>query len=229
MIGTKTRVSTAWLLAGAVTLSGCSTFNSIGNTISGKSDVPVGTVGNVQGFLGGVAADEPQAALTGRSVLSAGGNAADAVTAMGFQLAVTLPSRAGLGSGGACLVYNPDRSGPGGGAPEAVLFSSTAPANPGGADRPAGTPMLARGLFALQARYGQRPVETLIVPAEQAAIPAPARCSSQAANRWWKAAHCCSLIWAAPWRRCACPAWATCIRASWRIASKTACRPSAAG
>lgn len=169
MIGTKTRVSTAWLLAGAVTLSGCSTFNSIGNTISGKSDVPVGTVGNVQGFLGGVAADEPQAALTGRSVLSAGGNAADAVTAMGFQLAVTLPSRAGLGSGGACLVYNPDRSGPGGGAPEAVLFSSTAPANPGGADRPAGTPMLARGLFALQARYGQRPVETLIVPAEQAA------------------------------------------------------------
>ncbi len=169
MIGTKTRISTAWLLAGAVTLSGCSTFDSIGNTISGKSDVPVGTVGNVQGFLGGVAADEPQAALTGRAVLSAGGNAADAVTAMGFQLAVTLPSRAGLGAGGGCLVYNPDRSGPGGGAPEAVLFSSTAPANPAGADRPAGTPMLARGLFALQARYGQRPVETLIVPAEQAA------------------------------------------------------------
>ncbi len=169
MIGTKTRVSTAWLLAGAVTLSGCSTLDSIGNTITGKSDVPVGTVGNVQGFLGGVAADEPQAALTGRSVLSAGGNAADAVTAMGFQLAVTLPSRAGLGAGGACLVYNPERSGPGGGVPEAVLFQSSAPASPGGADRPAGTPMLARGLFALQSRYGQRPVETLIVPAEQAA------------------------------------------------------------
>lgn len=169
MIGTKTRVSTALLLAGAMSLSGCSTLDSIGNTLSGTPDVPVGTVGNVQGFLGGVAADEPQAALTGRSVLSAGGNAADAVTAMGFQLAVTLPSRAGLGSGGACLVYNPDRSGPGGGAPEAILFTSTAPGTPGSADRPAGTPMLARGLFALQARYGQRPLETLIVPAEQAA------------------------------------------------------------
>jgi gamma-glutamyltranspeptidase/glutathione hydrolase len=169
MIGTKTLLSAACLVAGTLSLSACSTFDSIGNTLSGTPDVPVGTVGNVQGFLGGVAADEPQAAITGRNVLSAGGTAADAVTAMGFQLAVTLPSRAGLGSGGACLVYKPGRTSPGGGAPEAILFPSTAPANPGGADRPAGTPMLARGLFALQARYGQRPIETLIVPAEQAA------------------------------------------------------------
>ena len=168
MIGKKTRLLAAGLLAGSLTLSGCSTFDSIGNTLTGTPDVPVGTVGNVQGFLGGVVADEPQAAITGRNVLSAGGTAADAVTAMGFQLAVTLPSRAGLGSGGACLVFKPGRTSPGGGAPEAILFPSTAPANPGG-DRPAGTPMLARGLFALQARYGQRPLETLIVPAEQAA------------------------------------------------------------
>jgi gamma-glutamyltranspeptidase/glutathione hydrolase len=88
---------------------------------------------------------------------------------MGFTLAVTLPSRAGLGSSGACLAYDPRPTGPGGGLPEAILFPATAPANPGRADRPAAVPMFARGLFALQARYGKRPVETLIAPAEQKA------------------------------------------------------------
>lgn len=164
MGGTKARVSAAAILAGAISLTGCST---IGGMFSSSSDVPVGQTGNVSGFLGGVVADEPQAALAGRTVLSAGGNAADAATAIGFTLAVTLPSRAGLGGGGACLVYNPSTTGPGGGAPEAVMFTSVAPANPGAADRPAGVPMVARGLFAMQARYGSRPVETLIVPAEQ--------------------------------------------------------------
>src|SRR3990172_7912114 len=37
-----------------------------------------GTIGFVQGFLGGVATDEPRAALVGREILSAGGTAADA-------------------------------------------------------------------------------------------------------------------------------------------------------
>ncbi len=167
MNGMKTRVSTASILVGVLCLSGCSALTSVGNVFSSSSDAPVGQVGNVPGFLGGVVADEPQAALVGRTILSAGGNAADAAAAIGFTLAVTLPSRAGLGSGGACLVFNPAKSGPGGGLPEAILFPSTAPADPGRADRPAGTPMLARGLFALQARYGKRPMETLVVPAEQ--------------------------------------------------------------
>ncbi len=166
MSGTRTRVSTAAVIAAAFTLSGCST---IGGLFSSSSDVPVGQVGNVPGFLGGVVADEPEAALAGRKVLSAGGTAADAATAMGFALAVTLPSRAGLGSSGGCLVYNPTQSGPGGGVPEAIMFPATAPSAPGSADRPASVPMLARGLFAMQARYGSRPIETLIVPAEQMA------------------------------------------------------------
>ncbi|MCB2100254.1 MAG: gamma-glutamyltransferase, partial [Rhodobacterales bacterium] len=51
-----------------------------------------GSVGYVEGFLGGAVADEPRAALVGRDVLSAGGSAADAAVAMGFTLAVTLPS-----------------------------------------------------------------------------------------------------------------------------------------
>ncbi len=36
-------------------------------------------------------------------------------------------------------------------------------------DRPAAVPMLARGMFGLYARYGRRPFETLISPAEQLA------------------------------------------------------------
>ena len=39
----------------------------------------------------------------------------------------------------------------------------------GGGDRPAAAPMLARGLFALHARYGRRPFESLVSPAEQLA------------------------------------------------------------
>ena len=111
-----------------------------------------------------MAADEPRAALTGRDVLSGGGNAADAAAAVGFTLAVTLPSRASLGSGGACLVYRPGR-----GEPAAVLFTPTAPAASGGAERPAAVPMLALGLGALHARYGREPLADLLVPAQQIA------------------------------------------------------------
>ena len=124
----------------------------------------------MSGFLGGVVADEPRAALAAREVLSSGGNAADAAVALGFALSVTLPSRAGLGGGGACLAYSPARDSVNAGVPEAVLFTPRAPANvAGNADRPAAVPMLPRGLFALHARYGRRPFETLIAPAEQMA------------------------------------------------------------
>ncbi|HYZ63728.1 MAG TPA: gamma-glutamyltransferase, partial [Acetobacteraceae bacterium] len=53
----------------------------------------------------------------------------------------------------------------------AIVFPAVRVAAPGpDADRPAAIPMLARGLFAVHARYGgQRPFESLISPAEQAA------------------------------------------------------------
>ncbi|MGX9963643.1 gamma-glutamyltransferase [Roseomonas sp. F4] len=124
-----------------------------------------GEEGFVRGFLGGIATEEPRAALTGRNVLSAGGSAADAAVAAALMLSVTQPSRAGLGGGGACLVYTPSRN-----EVEAIVFPAGArTAVPAGADRPAAVPLMARGLFALHARAGRRPFEELVVPAEQAA------------------------------------------------------------
>lgn len=138
------------------------------NPFAAPAAPPEGQQGHVEGFLGGVAADEPTAALIGRDALSLGGNAADAAVAMGFALAVTLPSRTGLGAGGACLAYSPGKKSVNGGVPEAVMFLPRPAANVGsGADRPAAVPMLARGLYLLHARYGHRPFESLVVPAER--------------------------------------------------------------
>jgi gamma-glutamyltranspeptidase/glutathione hydrolase len=146
-------------------LAGCSTLDSVGNALGGRSSVQPGQQGFVRGFLGNAVAEEPQAALVARDVLSAGGSAADAAVAAGFTLSVTLPSRAGLGGGGACLAYDPRRN-----ETEAFLFLPGArEAVPRGADRPAAVPLMARGLFALHARQGRRPFEEIIAPAEQLA------------------------------------------------------------
>lgn len=120
------------------------------------------------GFIGGVVADEPRAALTAKEVLAVGGNAADAAATLGMMLSVTLPSRAGLAGGGACLVYQPGADSPNKGQPEAILFPASAPATLAG-DRPAAVPMLARGLYLLSARYGTRSFAQAVAPAEAAA------------------------------------------------------------
>jgi gamma-glutamyltranspeptidase/glutathione hydrolase len=122
----------------------------------------------VTGFLGAVVADEPSAALVGRQMLSAGANAADAAVAVGTALAVTLPSRAGLGGGGACLAFAPARDSVNKGVPEAVLFVPP-PSGAAGGDRPAAVPMLARGMYLLHARYGTGDFGRLMTPAEQLA------------------------------------------------------------
>ena len=152
-------------------LTACGALSSVKDTfIGGGVSGPGAAPRRITGFVGGVVADEPNAALAGREVLVLGGNAADAAVAIGFTLAVTYPSRASLGAGGACLAYSPGRTGAGGGVPEAIVFTPVAPAAVAGrSDRPAAVPMLARGLFALHARYGRRPFETLISPAEQLA------------------------------------------------------------
>ena len=148
--------------------SACGTLRDVRDTFIG-GPAGGGEADRLTGFIGGVAADEPRAVLAAREILALGGSAADAAVTLGFALAVTLPSRAGLGGGGACLVLNPDRSGPTGGNVDSVLFLPQPSAGGPGADRPAAVPMLARGLFALHARYGRRPFESLIAPAEQMA------------------------------------------------------------
>jgi gamma-glutamyltranspeptidase/glutathione hydrolase len=151
-------------------LPSCSSLNSVTDTMLGKGGPPPGQPGFVAGFLGGVVADEPRAVLAGREILSAGGTAADAAVAVGLTLAVTYPSRAGLGGGGACIAYGPDPKTPARGLPEAVMFTPIAPATPGAnADRPAAVPMMARGLFLLQARYGNQSFEAMVTAAEQMA------------------------------------------------------------
>ena len=158
------------MLALLAFLPGCSTINNATSSLLGTSGPAPGQPGYVSGFLGGVVADEPRAAIAGREVLSSGGNAADAAVAIGLTLAVTLPSRAGLGGGGACLAYSPGRKSVNGGVPEAVMFVPPAPVRGGPAgDRPAAVPMMARGLYLLNARYGTQPFETRVGKAEELA------------------------------------------------------------
>ena len=158
------------LLALVLLLPGCATVNDVTASVLGADGPKAGQPGYVAGFLGGVVADEPRAVLAGREILSAGGTAADAAVAVGLTLAVTYPSRAGLGGGGACIAYAPDVKTPAKGLPEAVMFTPLAPPAPGAdADRPAAVPMLARGLFLLQARYGNQSFEAMVTAAEQMA------------------------------------------------------------
>lgn len=147
---------------GLLALAGCGTVSNAVSGLTGGGPAP-GQPGYVSGFLGGAVADEPRAALVAREVLSVGGTAADAAVAAGFAMAVTLPSRTGLGAGGACLVYTHSRN-----TTEALLFLPPAGTAAGG-DRPAAVPMLARGLFALHTRNPRRPFEELMAPAEQLA------------------------------------------------------------
>ena len=119
------------LLAFTLACSACDTLSGLPDKVLGQSNAAAqGQPGFVKGFLGGVVADEPRAALAAREVLSAGGSAADAAVALGFVLSVTLPSRAGLGGGGACIAYAADKKSVNDGVPEAVLFPPVAPASP---------------------------------------------------------------------------------------------------
>ncbi len=160
----------AALLALCLAMSGCETVHgtvhAVSKTLLGG---PLDPGEHLTGFIGGVVADEPLAALAAREILATGGTAADAAVTLGFMLSVTLPSRAALGGGGACVAYQPGAGSPGHGVPEAVLFTPRVPAVNAG-DRPASVPMLARGLYLLSARYGSKPMADLVAPAEQAAV-----------------------------------------------------------
>ncbi len=130
-----------------------------GLLLSGCAEDPdSGLVVTVEGFAGLVAADAPNATVVGREVLGRNGTAMDAAVAMGLTMAVTLPSRVGLGGGGACLTWSAgDRLA------EALMFPPVA-----GAEG-AVPPLLARGMALLHARYGTQRWEQLVAPAESLA------------------------------------------------------------
>ncbi len=163
-------------LAALSLLSGCGHIPGLGGNQANSS---LGETAAAPTVFGYVTADEPQAAIAARQILNQGGNAADAAAAAGFVLSVTLPSRAGLGGGGACLIKMPDAQG-NAQPPVALLFPASAPVSPAGdrqnnsaGNRPAAVPNMARGLLALQARYGILPAASIIVPAERLAGGVP--------------------------------------------------------
>ena len=117
-----------------------------------------GVFAPVEGFAGVVTGDEPRAVLIGREVLGNGGTAVDAAVAMYFAMAVTLPSRVGLGGGGVCVLFQgQDRRG------HAIEFLPRAA--PSGGMVPSGM----RAMAALHARYGALRWEQLLAPAESLA------------------------------------------------------------
>ncbi len=155
-------------LAVILPLAGCGLGGAL---FGGGPNASVGQAGAAPSVFGYAVADEPQAALVARQILDQGGNAADAAAALGFTLSVTLPSRAGLGGGGACVMKIPDAAGHARPA-VALLFPPGTPAGAGG-DRPAAVPALARGLLAMEARYGVLNFSSVIVPAERLAGGVP--------------------------------------------------------
>ncbi len=132
-------------------------FTFLTAACSGDSDETL-VVGPVEGFAGLVAADEPRAALIGRDVLADGGNAVDAAVAMYFAMAVTLPSRASLGSGGVCIAFDH-------GDKDATLIEFSLRAGAGGGV----LPLAVRAMAAMHARHGLQRWESLVIPAEQLA------------------------------------------------------------
>lgn len=120
------------------------------------------TVEVQEGFFGALAVEEPRAALLARDVLASGGSAADAAVVTYFALAATLPSSAGLGATGSCLVFDPI-IGP---RFERLEFYPTPAAGQGPT---VALPTGPRAMFALHARYGRTKFEELLIAAERIA------------------------------------------------------------
>jgi gamma-glutamyltranspeptidase/glutathione hydrolase len=146
-------------------LAGCSSnlLDTLNPLKSTDDETKRGTIGFVEGFLGGVVADEPRAALIGRDILSSGGTAADAAVAVAFTLSVTLPSSASLGGGGLCVVHGAKNK-----TTETLDFLPAIPSKIGMSPAPpVAVPGFVRGLATLHAKYGKLQWSELVAPAEK--------------------------------------------------------------
>jgi gamma-glutamyltranspeptidase / glutathione hydrolase len=127
----------------ATLLAGCSLGSTIDSTLGFGGDSK-----SVSSQSSGLAVgDEPFAVKTGTAILSQGGSAADAVTAMFFAMTATYPVAAGLGGGGICLVSDPAK-----GVQEFDFLPRAA--RSGGAYA---VPGAVRGFYDLQAAFGSLP------------------------------------------------------------------------
>ncbi len=129
------------------TLSGC-----------GITDLSTGIMADGSEFKGIAVADDPHATLAGKEVLRMGGNAFDAGTTMAFIMAVTLPSRAGIGSSGVCMAYNPETK-----TEEVLNFIYQ------GDNADYAVPAMPRAMMALHAKGGKWRWESVLLPAEKIA------------------------------------------------------------
>ena len=100
-----------------------------------------------------VSVSEPDIAKSGIKILENGGNAADAMSAMLMTGSVVLPSRMGLGSGGVCQILDPSE-----GRVKTLNFLP----RPMSFDKKIATPGLARGVYTLQNKYGQKPWKDIL-------------------------------------------------------------------
>lgn len=152
------------LMVSLLGLAACGAIDELGTQFTEMAEGlrGINEQAETRGFLGGLAADEPHAALAGREVLDAGGNAVDAATAIYFNLAVTMPSTAGLGGGGVCIVHDAQTN-----ATKVLDFLTKLPQSSGGAGtRANAVPGNLAGFHALHSRYGRLPWKQLVAPAE---------------------------------------------------------------
>ena len=133
--------------------------------------------------------DEPFAVRTGTAILSQGGSAADAVTAMFFAMTATYPVAAGLGGGGICLIADPGK-----GLQEFDFLPRAAKG--GGAYA---VPGAVRGFYDLQAAFGALPWQRDVAGGRSLCGQRLSR-SGMPCRRVWRMPRIASG-WMQPWRR----------------------------
>jgi gamma-glutamyltranspeptidase / glutathione hydrolase len=171
-IGHRRQARQCAIIAAALVLASCGA-----NTTLPKIETP-----RVR-LAGYAAGDEPRAVKAAQEILAQGGTVADAGVALALTLTVTLPSRASLGGGGACLIRNgrdptssqplfgasPGIFGPGRSEEPLPTQSVEFLQRPGKEGGTLGLPALARGLYSIHAKYGKLRWEQIVAGAENLA------------------------------------------------------------